>query len=213
MTFATGESVLPIGSAGATTTDNGWTQGYNNGYPAGSPSPNCYPSCWIWVPGINVTYAEATNVPFYDSELGYAVNRWNNVRWNSNDIYLILNEYYGTNAAVYGYMQNNNDPNNCAITSTSVNYASPDGGRNQLQIVQAQIAYNNQQTFGIGSYHPGWCDMGVTATHELGHTVGLGHTNNSYELMYPYQFNGSSYTPQSRDACGFNVIYYQSTSC
>ena len=100
-------ALLGTVQAQAITVDNGWTQLDNNGYGNGgdfSGSPNCYPHCAGWPLGATVTYAEDTNVPFYPTEEGYAIARWNNARWFYATAYSVQNDSLGKKANVHGVM-------------------------------------------------------------------------------------------------------------
>jgi hypothetical protein len=76
-------------------------------------------------------------------------------------------------------------------------------------VQQADIFFNRAYTWGVFDK----CDaqpafeVGNVGTHEVGHTVGLDHLDNSYATMYPYASSGEvrKRTPTTGDVAGYTA--------
>ena len=190
--------VQDIGPAVGITTDTGWTQQDNGGYPVKTSTVSCYPNCIIWPPGSTLKYYNNILYGLYQAEINNAVSGWDSTRWAFATAYLKTTK--SSSGAIVVSIENTTS-GTCADTPVIHNNISPDGGRNQGTIISAQI---------LVQYHNPCTDTYNMMLHEVGHSFGLGHTTYTSQVMF-YN-NESFHTPQSRDVCGQNRIYYQ-VSC
>ncbi|MFN8625418.1 MAG: matrixin family metalloprotease [Candidatus Binatia bacterium] len=103
------------------------------------------------------------------------------------------------------------DPANCAGVLAMGGYARLTQGsqqRNFVQIATGKLTFNN-----------GWggcalwtlCNLSEVMAHELGHTIGLGHSSDSAATMYGYaHFDGRCASLRGDDIAGVSFIYPQS---
>jgi len=174
-------------------TDTGWTQGYNN-FPS---NVNCFQSpptnlgCTAWVAGAFLTVHDTTGLGV---SIAQAINNWNADRLYANTPYFYASSNTNSNVVISWATLNGG----CAVTNTVANYVPPDS-RNQRTIVSATIQVVSRNPCGYNNVGD--------ITHELGHSIGLGHTAYTSQIMYP-SIQGIS-APQARDICGFNRIYTQ----
>ena len=84
---------------------------------------------------------------------------------------------------------------------------------NQVCIVDADIEFNKNVNFYTSSYAtpPGsYFDLQTTATHEIGHVLGLDHSGLANAIMFPYGDNGVGGTKHELsldDAIGSSALY------
>jgi hypothetical protein len=67
--------------------------------------------------------------------------------------------------------------------------------------IHFDVAENWTIGFGLGGY-----DIAYVASHEIGHAIGLDHTENPATLMYPY-YQESFFGPQADDIAGAVFLY------
>jgi hypothetical protein len=83
--------------------------------------------------------------------------------------------------------------------------------------IESDTVFNSRLPWFMASSEGDGCyeaiaayDLRNIATHEFGHTYGLGHSANArFNTMYPYGYTGETlkWTPESGDAAGINAIY------
>jgi len=83
--------------------------------------------------------------------------------------------------------------------------------------IESDTVFNNRLAWFTASSIGDGCDESQAkydvrniATHEFGHTYGLGHAaNGRFETMYPYGFTGETlkWTPEIGDDAGMNAVY------
>ncbi|MFZ0963639.1 MAG: matrixin family metalloprotease [Terriglobia bacterium] len=84
---------------------------------------------------------------------------------------------------------------------------------NKVCITDADIEFSSSFNFSTPSYtNPpdGYFDLQTTATHEIGHMIGLGHTGLANAVMYPYGDSGTGgvkYSLALDDEIGSEVLY------
>ncbi|MGO8790384.1 MAG: matrixin family metalloprotease [Terriglobia bacterium] len=84
---------------------------------------------------------------------------------------------------------------------------------NEVCIVDTDIEFNNNVNFYTSSYTapPGsYFDLETTATHEIGHMIGLDHSGLANAIMFPYGDNGTGGIKHELaidDAIGSSVLY------
>jgi hypothetical protein len=178
------EGALSTGGAAAqyVTMGNGWAQN--------SPS------------GLLLNYAFTTlttKVPAaqVESEIQRAMQQWSaitNVQFqevtNPGEAYTVAIEF-GTTV--------NGDPNPFTSLSTLAHtyYPAPPNP----EPIAGDMHFNPAETWHVGST----TDVYTVALHELGHSLGLGHTDNPSDVMYPYYHFG---TPLSaNDIAGVQSLY------
>lgn len=102
------------------------------------------------------------------------------------------------------------DPSNCGGTLALGGYCSgPDTkvvhGTTFVRIMTGKLTFNN----GFGScalWTP--CNLAEVATHELGHTIGLGHSTDANATMNAYaHFDGRCAQIEADDIAGVSFIY------
>jgi hypothetical protein len=159
-----------------------------------------------WAPntqsGLLLNYAFATlttKLPAaqVESEIQRAMKQWSNVAnvrfqqvSNPGETYTVAIEF-GT--AVNG------DPNPFTSLSTLAHtyYPAPPNP----EPIAGDMHFNPAETWHVGST----TDVYTVALHELGHSLGLGHTDNPSDVMYPYYHFG---TPLSaNDIAGVQSLY------
>ena len=80
----------------------------------------------------------------------------------------------------------------------------------QGQILEADIMFNPQTNFSTSQTTPaGTLDLGSVSTHEVGHLLGLDHSNILSSTMFPTVVSGVSFprTTQVDDQIGISTIY------
>ena len=86
-----------------------------------------------------------------------------------------------------------------------------DGSIESDTVFNSRLAWFNATTEGDGcSENVVAYDVRNIATHEFGHTYGLGHAaNDRFETMYPYGYTGETlkWSPANGDLAGMNVLY------
>lgn len=104
------------------------------------------------------------------------------------------------------------DPSNCSGILAIGGYCSGGGstvvnGTTFSQIAVGKITFNNGWG-GCGFWNQ--CNVAEVMTHELGHTIGLGHTSVSNATMYAYaHFDGRCASLAADDIAGVSAIYPQ----
>ena len=74
------------------------------------------------------------------------------------------------------------------------------------EIIDCDIVFNeNNYTFGVGDFVPGVVQLQNLATHEIGHLVGLSHTNIRGALMY-WLYEGKEYLTAD-EVAGVSSLY------
>ncbi|MFI5395628.1 MAG: matrixin family metalloprotease [Candidatus Binatia bacterium] len=104
------------------------------------------------------------------------------------------------------------DPSNCSGILAIGGYCSGGGstvvnGTTFSQIVVGKVTFNNGWG-GCAFWNQ--CNVAEVMTHELGHTIGLGHTSVSNATMYAYaHFDGRCASLAADDMAGVSAIYPQ----
>jgi hypothetical protein len=207
-----------LGPAQAIGYDHGWTQNNNNNYPGSTSNPECQPHCVGYnddathgVPyaNVNVVNNLGGNI-VWPSSSSFNAWGWNRVYgWldpiqsgaigNLNSPYYAQNNYGATvtlqfanlgNQSGYAYWYTINSPPHNHGCCQELTLA---GGYVDLNSNYPTIAYTSGGTpLGWWNGHY-WVDVRFALDHELGHTIGLGHTTGGNETMHqlPNQFVGA----------------------
>ncbi len=102
------------------------------------------------------------------------------------------------------------DPVNCGGVLAMGGYCATNNtkvvnGTTFAQIVTGKLTFNNGWG-GCALWTP--CNVAEVMTHELGHTIGLGHSSDSTATMYAYaHFDGRCASLRSDDMAGVSFIY------
>jgi hypothetical protein len=159
-----------------------------------------------WTPntsaGLRLNYVYTTltsKVPAaqVESEIVRAMNQWSaitNVQFqadtNAGDPYTVAIEF-GTSV--------NGDPNPFTSLSTMAHtyYPAPPNP----EPIAGDMHFNPAENWHVGST----TDVYTVALHELGHSLGLGHTDDPVDVMYPYYHFGTPLSPN--DIAGVQSMY------
>jgi hypothetical protein len=178
------EGALSTGGAAAqyVTIGNGWAKNA----PSGLLLNYAFTTLTTKVPAAQV-----------ESEIQRAMKQWSGITnaqfqqvTNAGEPYTVAIEF-GT--AVNG------DPNPFTTLATLAHtyYPAPPNP----EPIAGDMHFNPAETWHVGST----TDVYTVALHELGHSLGLGHTDNPSDVMYPYYHFGAPFS--SNDIAGVQSLY------
>jgi len=177
-------------------------------------SSNCYKLMGVKWPSLPVSYVinptnkEGLSSKFVTSAVSRAAETWD----YSTSKELFRNTYSVDSSAKYGVQNYKNTisfgsyPSTSVIAITYVWYT-----KTTKQIVEFDMLFNSYFAWGNASTNRSRMDLQGIATHEFGHSIGLGDLYNSCtkETMYSYSTAGETLkrTLNKGDITGLRKIY------
>lgn len=185
-----------------------------------SPAKNKTPACYTFIANgakwkvaepyaINPTNDDGLAMSFVSSAIGAGVTEWEkyggNIFGNAEVSSKSTMTYDGENLAFFAPYSN---PDVIAVTTIWGYFSNP----RTRQIVEWDMQFNSAFTWGDASVNPLLMDLQNIATHELGHSAGMGDlytTNCTSETMYGYSSEGDLIKRDlnTGDIAGIQVLY------
>lgn len=215
--------VAPGPNAFAVGPDSSWTSFINNDFPASSLNPDCQPAgggpgCMAWSNANGYSWPRVQYVfdqtAIFQSEATSSVNNFVNPVapggvGSSNSPVLVTS---GTVSGTLTINRSQINPAWCGYTfdhspgGAPSNYATAHGVKEQLRLDWATLSLSTSKSYNnYGQFSPTTCEVRNIYNHEFGHSLGLGHTNDANQTMYPQ--NEAVYTAQSGDQLGIACMY------